>query len=140
MNKSGHYKLPNPWGFVEAAKRAIEESESNYIGFSWFGEKEDPIVGQTKAYCCPDCQDMIIDSLKRINKTFDKTERKQILDELLNRAKELDCKHYEEFQTGLEESRKSKRKTPTRRMHDYYEHIINEKTGSKVCYPDDPEL
>jgi len=140
MQKRGHYKLPNPWGFVEAAKIAIEEGGENYIGFSWFGEKEDPIVGQTKAYCCPDCQKIIIDTLKRVNQTFDRSTRTQILDNLFEEAKALVCKHYEEFQNELEESRNSKRKTPERRLHDYYEHILNEQTGAQVTYEDGPEL
>lgn len=140
MQQKGHYKLPNPWGFVEAAKQAIENGGDNYIGFSWFGEKEDPIIGQRKAYCCPDCQKLIIDSLKRINKTFDRSAKSQILNELFSKAKELDCKHYEEFQKELEESRNNKRKTPERRLHDYYRDIINEETGAKVAYLDEPEL
>lgn len=140
MQEKGHYKLPNPWGFVEAAKQAIENGGDNYIGFSWFGEKEDPIVGQRKAYCCPECQKLIIDSLKRLNKTFDRSTKSEILDELFAKAKELDCKHYEEFQKELEESRKNKRKTPEIRLHDYYRDIINEETGAKVAYRDGPEL
>ncbi len=141
MEQNGHYKLPNPWGFVEAAKIAIQEGGDNYVGFSWFGEKEDPIVGQTKAYCCPDCQKLIIDSLKRINKTFDKSAKLQILQELFNKAKELDCRHYEEFQKELEESKKTNtRKTPERRLHDYYTDIINNQTGARLTYPDGPEL
>ena len=140
MQEKGHYKLPNPWGFVEAAKQAIENGGDNYIGFSWFGEKEDPIIGQRKAYCCPDCQKLIIDSLKRINKTFDRSVKLQILNELFSKAKELDCKHYEELQKELEESRSNKRKTPERRLHDYYRDIINEETGAKVGYPDELEL
>lgn len=140
MQEKGHYKLPNPWGFVEAAKQAIENGGDNYIGFSWFGEKEDPIVGQRKAYCCPECQKLIIDSLKRLNKTFDRSTKSEILDELFAKAKELDCKHYEEFQKELEESRKNKRKTPEIRLHDYYRDIINEETGAKVAYLDEPEL
>ena len=140
MQEKGHYKLPNPWGFVEVAKQAIENGGDNYIGFSWFGEKEDPIIGQRKAYCCPDCQKLIIDSLKRINKTFDRSAKSQILNELFFKAKKLDCKHYEEFQKELEESRNNKRKTPERRLHDYYRDIINEQTGAKVAYPDGPEL
>ena len=140
MQQKGHYKLPNPWGFVEAAKQAIENGGDNYIGFSWFGEKEDPIIGQRKAYCCPECQKLIIDSLKRINKTFDRSAKLQILNELFSKAKELSCKHYEEFQKELEESRNNKRKTPERRLHDYYRDIINEETGTKVAYLDEPEL
>lgn len=140
MQEKGHYKLPNPWGFVEVAKQAIENGGENYIGFSWFGEKEDPIIGQRKAYCCPECQKLIIDSLKRINKTFDRSAKSQILNELFSKAKKLECKHYEEFQKELEESRNNKRKTPERRLHDYYRDIINEQTGAKVVYLDEPEL
>ncbi len=140
MEQNGHYRLPNPWGFVEAAKTAIQEGGENYIGFSWFGEKEDPIIGQTKAYCCPECQKLIIDSLKKINQTFDRSARTQILDKLFEEAKGLYCKHYEVFQKELEESRKNKRKSPERRLHDYYRDIINNETGAHLMYLDEPEL
>lgn len=140
MYKKGHYKLPNPWGFVEVAKQAIEEGGENYIGFSWFGEKEDPIVGQTKAYCCPDCQKLIIDALKRINATFDRDEKRYILKSIFDKANELDCKHYDEFQKELEISRNNKIKKPERRLHDYYKDIINNETGAHLTYPDEPEL
>ena len=140
MYKSGYYKLPNPWGFVEAARIALKEEREGYIGFSWFGEKEDPIVGQTKAYCCPDCQRIIINALKKINKTYNKYKRKEILDELLYKAKELDCKHYEKFQKELYEIKSSKRKSSKERLHDYYQYIINEKTGAQIGYADEPDL
>lgn len=141
MEQNGHYRLPNPWGFIEAAKIAIQEGGENYIGFSWFGEKEDPIIGQTKAYCCPECQKLIIDSLKKINQTFEKNTKLQILHELFNKANQLECGHYTEFKKELEESRKfNKRKTPERRLHDYYRDIINNQTGAKVNYEDGPEL
>ena len=133
--------MPNPWGFVEVAKQAIENGgDNNYIGFSWFGEKEDPVVGQTKAYCCPDCQNLIINSIKRINKSFDREERKEILAELYEKAKDLECAHYEEFKQELEETRSSKSKTPKRRLHDFYEDVINENTGAELQYPEEPEL
>lgn len=140
MYQKEHYKLPNPWGFVETAKIVIEQGGENYIGFSWFGEKEDPIVGQTKAYCCIDCQKLIIDALKRINETFDKNVRTQILEELFEEAKKIDCKHYKEFQRELQYSRNNKRKTLQRRLHDYYESVINDKTGAQVTYEEGPEL
>lgn len=141
MQRRGHYKLPNPWGFVEVAKQAIENGGDNYIGFSWFGEKEDPVVGQTKAYCCPDCQNLIINSIKRINRSFDRKERKTILAELYEKADELNCGHYKEFQKELEDMRSSdKRKTPQRRLQDYYTDVINENTGAELQYPDELEL
>ena len=140
MQQNGHYRLPNPWGFVETAKIAIQEGGENYIGFSWFGEKEDTIVGQTKPYCRAECQRIIIDSFKRINQTSDMKIRLQILDRLFKEAQELECKHYEKFQQELEESRKNKRKTPERRLHDYYIDIINNKKGAKLAYEDEPEL
>ncbi len=140
MHKTGHYKLPNPWGFVEIAKIAVEEAGENYIGFSWFGEKEDPVVGQKKAYCCPNCQKLIVNSLKEINKIFNKSERKKILDELLKKAEGLDCKHYQDFQKELETIKNYKRKTSKRRLNDYYEDIINAETGAKIEHPYEPEL
>lgn len=141
MQKTGHYKMPNPWGFVESAKEAIENGGDNYIGFSWFGEKEDPIVGQTKAYSCSECQTLIIDSIKKINKIRDREERKLILDELIDKAKKLECKHYDEFQKELSEKEKNnKRKTPERRLHDYYADIINNQTGAEIEHADEPEL
>ena len=121
MYETGYYVLPNPWGFVEAAKIAVEEAGDSYIGFSWFGEKEDPIVGQTKAYCCPDCQLLIINALKEVNKTFDTAKRQQILDELLKNAKNLQCKHYEEFVKNLNDAPQN---SPRRRMHDYFESLV----------------
>lgn len=140
MQKRGHYRLPNPWGFVEVAKQAIEnEGDNNYIGFSWFGEKEDPVVGQTKAYCCPNCQKLIIDSIKRINKSFDREERKIILNELLKNAGELECGHYADFQRELEEIKKNKIKTPERRMQDYFIDVVNGETGAEIVYPESPE-
>ena len=140
MQKAGHYKLPNPYGFIEAVKEVIENGGDNYVGFSWFGEKEDPIVKQTKAYSCPECQTLIINSLKKINGTHSIEERKDILKELIDKAKNLDCKHYDKFQKELKQERQSKRKTPKRRMHDYYSHLINEQNGAIVEYLDEPEL
>ena len=141
MQRRGHYKLPNPWGFVEVARYAIEEGgRNNYIGFSWFGEKEDPVIGQKTAYCCPDCQRLIIDSLKRINKSFDRDERREILAELYERAGELECGHYAEFKQELEEAKKNKKKDPERRLHDYYTAVINDTTGAIIEGPEEPEL
>lgn len=133
--------MPNPWGFVEVAKEAIENGgDNNYIGFSWFGEKEDPVIGQKKAYCCPECQNLIIGTIKRINKTFNREERKAMLAELYEKAGELECGHYAEFIQELNEIKRNKQKTPERRLHDYYETIINENTGAVVENNEGPEL
>ncbi len=133
--------MPNPWGFVEVAKYAIENGgDNNYIGFSWFGEKEDPVIGQKKAYCCPDCQDLIINTIKRINKSFSREERKEMLAELYEKAGELECGHYAEFQQELEETKRNKRKKPQERLQDYYEDVINEDTGAVIDAPIEPEL
>ena len=75
-----------------------------------------------------------------IYKNYNKYKRKEILDELLYKAKELDCKHYEKFQKELYEIKSSKRKSSKERLHDYYQYIINEKTGAKIGYPDEPDL
>lgn len=133
--------MPNPWGFVEVARQAIENGgDNNFIGFSWFGEKEDPVIGQKKAYCCPDCQKLIINTIKRINKSFDRDERKTILAELYEKAGELECGHYTEFKQELEEIKKNKKKDPQRRLHDYYTDVINAETGATVDEPEEPEL
>lgn len=131
MYNNGHYKLPNPWGFIEAAKKVIEEGTGAYIGFSWFGEKEDPIIRQKKAYCCNDCQNLIIHSIKDINKTFNIDKRKSILSELLKRAEGLECSHYKDFKEALEREKMVKKKSPQRRLHDYYSYLINNETGAK---------
>ena len=141
MQEQGHYRLPNPWGFVEVAKIAIEEGGDNYIGFSWFGEKEDPIVGQQKAYHCPDCQKLIINGLKSINGTMNREERRELMKKLINKGKELSCSHYNEFLEELEVLRsRDSRKSPKTRLHDYYIDVINKETGAKIDSPEGPEL
>lgn len=142
MYKKEYYKLPNPWGFVESIKEILQYNGKNHIGFSWFGEKELKNIGETRAYCCPECQKLIVDAVKKVNGTFDIDERNKILEELLIKAKQLKCKDYEEFQKELEEEDRNanKRKIPERRLHDYYEDIINEQLGAKITCPDEPEL
>lgn len=142
MQNNGFYELPNPWGFVEAIKEILKINKKNNITFSWFGEKELQNIGETKAYCCPECEKLIVNAVKKINSTFDRNERNKILQELLINAKKLRCKDYEKFQEKLKEDARNtnKRKTPKRRLHDYYTYIINEQTGAKVKYTDEPEL
>lgn len=141
MKNNGFYELPNPWGFVEAIKEILEENENNYIGFSWFGEKETKNIGETKSYCCPECQNLIVNAVKRINGTFNNDERNEIMKDLSSKANELECNHYLQFQQQLEEERKNKTtKTPESRLHEYYEYVINNSTGAKVEYEEGPEL
>lgn len=142
MYKKEYYKLPNPWGFVESIKEILQYNGKNHIGFSWFGEKELKNIGETRAYCCPECQKLIIDAVKKVNGTFDIDERNKILEELLIKAKQLKCKDYEKSQKELEEEDRNtnKRETPKRRLYDYYTDIINEQIVTDIKHVDELEL
>ena len=121
MYNRGYYTLPNPWGFIKAIEYAVENGgDDNYIGFSWFGEKEDPFIKQKTAYCCPHCQKIIVDAIAEINKSADRTQRKMILKELDEKAKKSACTHYEEFEQLAHNTGESPTlKSPTERLYSY---------------------
>lgn len=85
MKQNGFYKLPNPWGFVELTKRILEDEKLRKMPppiYSWFGEKENDLVGEEICYTCDECKRKIMDAFMKINGTFNNEERKRILEEL----------------------------------------------------------
>lgn len=105
MQKNGMYKPANPWGLVETTKEILEdENIQNLITFSWFGEKEDPYIHEQTCYTCPQCKSLIIDFFRKVNGTFNRKERKKLLENLLKKAGNLECRCYNKFQEKLKES------------------------------------
>lgn len=134
MKINGYYELPNPWGFVESIREILQYNGKNHIGFSWFGEKELQNIGETNSYGCPECKELIVNAIKKLNGTSDRNERKEILKELLINAKKLKCKDYENFQKKFESEARNtyKRKTPKRKLYDYYTYLINKQTSTEA--------
>ena len=105
MQKNGMYKPANPWGLVETTKELLlDKSIKNLITFSWFGEKEDPYIQEQTCYTCPHCKALIVDFFRNINGTFNINERRKLLEQLLIKAENSECKCYDSFKAQLKEN------------------------------------
>lgn len=124
MYKKGIYKLANPWGLVETTSKILEDEDiENLITFSWFGEKEDPYITEETCYTCPECKDLIINFFKNINGTFDRNQRKKILDILFEDTTHLKCDCYQNFRQQL---KKDDGKNPKIRYREFIKSIHKE--------------
>ena len=105
MQKNGMYRPANPWGLVETTKELLLDKDiKNLITFSWFGEKEDPYIQEQTCYTCPHCKELIVDFFRNINGTFNPDERRELLEQLLSQAENLECECYETFKLQLKEN------------------------------------
>lgn len=104
MQREGIYRLPNPWGLVEATREILlDDNIKNLVTFSWFGEKEDPYIQEQTCYTCPECKEVIVDFFRNVNGTFAPEERRKLLEQLLIQAENLECRCYEDFKEQLKE-------------------------------------
>ena len=104
MQKEGMYRLPDPWGLVEATREILLDDDiKNLITFSWFGEKEDPYIQEQTCYTCPSCKKLIVDFFRNVNGTFNQEERRNLLEQLLIQAENSECRCYEDFKEQLKE-------------------------------------
>lgn len=104
MQNNQIYKPANPWGLVEVLSRILEDGNiGNTITFSWFGEKVDPYINEETCYSCEHCKEQIVEFFRRINGTFDNEKRRRLLNELLQRGQEADCRCYENFKEQLKQ-------------------------------------
>ena len=105
MFKNEIYNLPNPWGFIELINKILKDDEiGNIITFSWFGEKEDPYVKDNTCYTCEECRTKIIEAIRRINGTFDKEDRTNIIKELMQQTSNQECDCYDTFKSQLQKN------------------------------------
>lgn len=105
MQKNGMYRPANPWGLVETTKELLLDDDiQNLITFSWFGEKEDPYIQEQTCYTCPHCKSLIVEFFRNINGTFNPSERRKLLEQLLEQAESLECGCYESFKSQLKEN------------------------------------
>ncbi len=105
MQKNGMYRPANPWGLVETTKELLLDKDiKSLITFSWFGEKEDPYIQEQTCYTCPHCKELIVDFFRNINGTFNPDERRELLEQLLSQAENLECECYETFKLQLKEN------------------------------------
>lgn len=127
MKENNYYEMPNPWGLPELIKRILNDEKLSKMPppiFSWFGEKQNLLVGEETCYTCDNCKAQIVEALSKINGTFNNEKRRKILEELVKNADTCHC-----YQKFLEELEKSDGKTPSERYLDFLEAMSSKGDG-----------
>ncbi len=95
LYKAGHYSEVTHWQFIDVLNR-IPEKDLNKVSFSWYGDRKNfyennqyPLIPPKS---CDKCCDKIFEFYRDFRSTLSVSERKQLLNNLINGETECECR------------------------------------------------